>query len=367
MMCLIKSSYTRNDVIMLLKDLSNVPLEGETLEREKRIQSGQHYSETLPSEKLPSPGYLDLFRRSLDREARDLATLTGLVSELIVNEKGTDLILVSLARAGTPIGILIKRYLKYRYQLDIPHYSVSIIRGAGLDGNAIKYIRKHHRNSSIQFIDGWTGKGSIQKELTKSVKSLNEQFGFQLDDQLAVLADPADCASLYGTKNDIFIPSACLNSTVSGLISRTVLNRLYIEQDDFHGAKYYQEWEEDDVSREFVEVVCSQFPAVSNDVQTCLISKGYKIQPPLWRGMKDIEVIKHYFNIQNAHFIKPGIGETTRVLLRRHPWKVLMKDIHDPNLEHIRMLAKEKDVPIEPFADMEYKCCGIIKPMQAEK
>ena len=40
-----------------------------------------------------------------------------------------------------------------------------------------------------------------------------------------MLADPGHCCELYGTRDDFLIPSACLNATVSGLVSRTVLSR----------------------------------------------------------------------------------------------------------------------------------------------
>ena len=46
---------------------------------------------------------------------------------------------------------------------------------------------------------------------------------------MAVLADPGYCTSIYGTREDFLIPSACLNATVSGLISRTVLNDTFIQ------------------------------------------------------------------------------------------------------------------------------------------
>ncbi len=42
----------------------------------------------------------------------------------------------------------------------------------------------------------------------------------------------------FGTREDFLIPSACLNSTVSGLVSRTVLNDDLIGPADFHGAKF---------------------------------------------------------------------------------------------------------------------------------
>ena len=47
------------------------------------------------------------------------------------------------------------------------------------------------------------------------------------------------------------------------------------------------------------------------------------------------------------NFIKPGIGETTRVLLRRIPWKILIneKNKNDFQLEGIKRLAKERNAP----------------------
>ena len=65
------------------------------------------------------------------------------------------------------------------------------------------------------------------------------------------------------------------------------------------------------------------------------------------------------------NLIKPGIGETTRVLLRRVPWKILMDEQYreDAQLAHIRRLAAEKQVPIEYYPLKHYKCCGLIKKM----
>ena len=63
--------------------------------------------------------------------------------------------------------------------------------------------------------------------------------------------------------------------------------------------------------------------------------------------------------------MKPGIGETTRVLLRRVPWRVLIDEKYkdNPELAHVVRLAKEKNVPIEYYSMKHYKCCGIIKKM----
>ncbi len=42
--------------------------------------------------------------------------------------------------------------------------------------NAIEYIVKNHPSSKIQFLDGWTGKGTISKELEKACDELNVKF-----------------------------------------------------------------------------------------------------------------------------------------------------------------------------------------------
>ncbi len=84
-------------------------------------------------------------------------------------------------------------------------------------------------------------------------------------------------------------------------------------------------------------------------------------------GMKDVKAIMADYEIENIHFVKPGIGETTRVLLRRIPWKILLREDvskDDLDIQHIVQLAAEKNIPIERFPLQAYKCCGIIQDMR---
>ncbi|MEH7392853.1 cysteine protease StiP family protein [Bacillus sp. JJ1474] len=354
-------SYAENDVIFLLKDLSHFQLEGSIDNREKQIQLGQHYSETLPVEYQPPDYYIELFRETLLEYKQKVALCTGIVAEQIYKLKGENTVLVSLARAGTPIGILIKRYIQGRYHANLPHYSVSIIRDKGLDENAIQYILDKHPGKTIQFIDGWTGKGAISIELIKACKDISEKYGVALDDSLAVLADPGHCTTLYGTREDFLIPSACLNSTVSGLISRTVLNKELIGPNDFHGAKYYQDLAGSDVSNEYLDVITNEFPAIYEEAAKSAAYLLESHEKATFQGMQDVKKIKEEYNIENTNYIKPGVGETTRVLLRRVPWKILMKDMESPYVRHILMLAKERNVEVLHYPEMSYTCCGLIK------
>jgi hypothetical protein len=357
-------SYKEEDVIFLLRDISNFVLETKTEERESLIQSGVHYSKMLPVEYQPTDEYMALFHHTLALYSKRIAIAVGVVAEQIIEKNGLGrLVLVSLARAGTPIGVLIKRYIAFNYRVEIPHYTISIIRSRGIDETAIHYIFANHPQAKVQFIDGWTGKGAITQELDRACREYNDRFENKLDSSLAVLADPGHCVSIYGTRDDFLIPSACLNSTVSGLVSRTVLNDDFMEKGDFHGAKFYQELSEVDVSNLYVDTVANEFEKVQLTVTEKLTLLEKEDKTPSWKGLKSVEMIQETFHINSRNFIKPGVGETSRVLLRRIPWKILINPNYSNDLTHILILAKEKDVPVEEFTHMSYSCCGIIKEL----
>ena len=357
-------SYDSRDVVFLLKDISGMLTETNTAEREERMQTGGHYSEMLPIEYNPSQAYMDLFFQTLQETAQKVALAAGIVSELILSKKGAKVVLVSLARAGTPVGILMKRYLSKVYQLDIPHYSISIIRGKGIDENAIRYILRNHPDGVLQFVDGWTGKGAITKELTKACQDYYQLQGYQLDDDLAVLADPGYCAKLFGTREDFLIPSACLNSTVSGLVSRTVYREDLISRGDFHGAKFYRELCKDDVSLLFVDTISAYFTSIMQQAKIRAKQHQQQTTQVTWQGLEVVRKLQKRFNIGDINLIKPGVGETTRVLLRRTPWKILVDNKDNPNLQHILILAANKGVPVEVWPGLSYSCCGLILPLR---
>lgn len=346
-------SYRAEDVAWLLTDLSEATLEAPTEEREEAIQSGAaHYAESLPIEYQPSAAYQQLFHEALAESAERLAQAVAVITERILEERGNEAVLVSLARAGTPIGILAKRWAAYAHGLDLKHYAVSIVRGKGIDAVALDYLAEHHDPGNIMFVDGWTGKGAITKELAQALT----EHGGGFSPEMAVLADPGKCVRIYGTREDYLIPSACLNSTVSGLVSRTVLNRDLIGPRDFHGAKFYRDLVPADVSNLFLDEVCKRFPTVDPADRPV-------VEEPDWSGWAAVRRIAEEYGIAEVNLVKPGVGETTRVLLRRVPWKILARKGADADLTHVRMLAEERGVPVEEVdADLPYACIGLIKP-----
>jgi hypothetical protein len=382
---LVKTSYSEDDVTVLLKDLTDKMKEMSTEEREKAIQSGVHYSEMLPEEKAPSAEYEKLYTKALEDKKHDIAIGIARISEMMLIKSGYTLddktkcsinnkkpIVVSLARAGIPVGILIKRYLKEQHGIDCAHYAISIIRDKGIDNNAMEYIynkeviENHNIVQNMFFVDGWTGKGMIKMQLDEAVqelKGLDSKWN-ELNNDLFVLADPANITKFCGTRADFLLPSACLNSTVSGLTSRTILNKLIdISNGDFHGAVYFKKFETIDKSNEFINIISNEFKHLD-----CISIEPLDIDTG-WNGMSITTDICNLFDVKDFKKVKPGIGETTRVLLRRIPWKVLInKDISDddPDIQHILLLCEEKKVPVMRWDLGHYKVCGIIKELSAD-
>lgn len=352
-------SYSADEVTWLLKDLSYVELEAPLEEREEAIQAGEaHYAESLPVEYQPDEAYRLLFEQALAEKSRTIASAVAKVSEQVKAERGENMVLVSLARAGTPIGILMRRYALSAWGIELPHYAASIVRGKGIDENALRYLSQNHDSEEILFVDGWTGKGAITKELKAAVDSYNTDNGTQFNPELAVLADPAYSVKFYGTREDYLIPSACLNSTVSGLVSRTVLNDEFIGPNDFHGAKFYRELSENDYSNVYLDAVSEHF----SDLTPCEKAPELPDAHPSWRGWKLVEQVSHEYGINSVNLVKPGVGETTRVLLRRVPWKILYDPSKRHLLSHVFDLAEKRSVEMVPVDNLVYSCIGLVKP-----
>lgn len=344
-------TYKSGDVKILLKDITGLVEPLGTREREERIQRGVHYSEMLPIEYKPSSAYLAAYRDALSRYAPMTAEAVASVVDQIWRDKGENAVLVSLARAGTPIGILIKRFFALKYGVSVNHYTISIIRGRGIDSAAMRYILDRHSPEQIQFVDGWTGKGAIQHELDQAMETYPG-----VDPGLAVLSDPGCLAGKWGTRDDFLIASSCLNATVSGLLSRTFYRPDIIRPGEFHGAAFYRELEDEDLTYSFIDAVAGCFSLdLPHHEKPHTFSRS---------ALEEVADICARFGIEDRNLVKPGIGEATRVLLRRIPWKILVRSLDDEeHLGHLYQLAREKGVKLEEYPLEHYRACGLIQAL----
>jgi hypothetical protein len=353
-------SYRADDVCFLLKKIALAPIL-DLDEKERLIQSGQrHYSEMLSPETLPSSAYLQLFgsAHAANRQqmARDCLHLAALIAE----RRSGAITLVSLARAGTPVGVILGHLLRRVFQRDCSHYSVSIIRDRGIDAVALRHIlQQGHAAESIVFIDGWTGKGVISRELRAAVTAFNAAHQVAIDPGLYVLADLAGSAACAASCEDYLIPSSILNATVSGLVSRSVLNEA-IGPDDFHGCVYYEQFAAHDQSRAFADGLIEDAILLAEQEGK---PRALAIDAQAAQAMSKMymEQAKLRYDVADINLIKPGIGEATRVLLRRAPQRLIVRDPGAPDVAHLLLLAREKSIPVTVEPDLPYQAVALIR------
>lgn len=368
-------SYLASDVTVLLdivdKDaVADVPVS----QKEALIQSGQrHYSDMLTLENAPTAMHEQLYQQALaqgtTRTATDIVNLAYTLHHIFQQTVSLQcpLILVSLVRAGLPIGVLLQRALAdadSSYALPSVHYGISIIRDRGLDTVALQMILDSYPDSPIVFVDGWTGKGAIYQELARSLDIFSDlnhpNFAniFHQDKDvipLLTLADPAGVAWLAASEEDWLIPSGLLNSTVSGLISRS----LYTEpQSELHRSVFYDNLVAVDHSLAFVEQIDSTRRALSTSPQYLQTFKQ-----PRYQTADLIDMLAAEYDISNRNRIKPTIAEATRAILRRDPERILLATADHPDTVLLRHLCSERDINITVLGAkiLPYQAITLIK------
>lgn len=354
-------SYLESDVSFLIKLLDVQELSAE--EKERALQSGEkHYSEMIAQEYCPTEQYMQLFHRLVGQNGQQMADALVTLAAHMDKNHPDEITIISLMRAGTPVGVLLKRILETRFNREVKHYSISIVRDRGIDENALDHIIKTdgRQPENCLFVDGWTAKGVITRELKHYVKQYNISRDLNLSDTLYVLSDIGGTADVTASFDDYAIPSGVLNSTVSGLLSRSIWND-DIGPQDFHGAKYYAELEPHDYSLKFVETIMAlcQDNAIKPAQDDKSEAKAYH------RTMIDyVDGVMARFNETDINMVKPGIAEATRVMLRRVPRVLIVRDIDDADTAHVVQLAKDKDVPVEVDATMPIKAVSLITNMK---
>lgn len=344
-------SYAPEDVTFLLKPAA-VALT-DVAEKEALIQSGaRHYSEMLSEERLPDARYLALYEAALARNAGRLKAAIAALADAITArpETAKSCTIISLARAGTPIGVLLRRALADK-GVDVAHYSVSIIRGRGIDRVALAHIAAARGTQDAVFVDGWTGKGAITQELEASLADGTTGFA----PFLAVVADPAGCASLAATSEDYLIPSGILGAIASGLVSRSVLSEALVGEGDFHACRHLTEHAPHDRTRAFIAAIEAAAPQTGHPGWSPQAAAASRVASSAL-----VESLMAEFAVTNVNRIKPGIAEATRAVLRRLPEAVFVRDRDDTEVAHLLHLAAQSRVPVEQRELGNYRAVTLI-------
>ncbi len=320
-------SYAPDEVAWLLTDLSDVALEAPTEEREEAIQTGgAHYAESLPIEYQPDAAYRRLFEQALaasaptDRACGRRRHRAGPRRTRAASRAG-------LARAGR-------------------HADRHPACAAGRSSRTASTLAALRGVASCAAAASTPSRCATSPRITTRPTSCSSTAG------PARARSPASCGRDRAA-NANWHPASTPSSRCSPTPDRAshvrhprrlpgrprpaeldgvragVAHRAepsHPAPGQFHGAKFYRELAAADVSAVFVDAVSDRFAAVADAVapRTGRAVSRRTAHRPGPAGPRSSASAREY-GIGDVNLVKPGVGETTRVLLRRVPWLVLVR------------------------------------------
>lgn len=337
-----KSSYKKTDVELLLTDLTD-KVDPISIEQKRQMEKQGIDVKDIVTDEFPiDEKYYDLCLKNTPMYAKQTAIAVGNLAEQIFSKRSENVVLVSLLRAGTLIGILVKRYLKNKYNINVYHYSISVPKD--VNQNEMKYILSKHKAKDILFIDSWTGKGTT----TNKIRNFAEQIE-GLSSDLAVLSDAINISSFCGVREDIAIPQAPFNACITGLVGIPTSSQKYLNKDDYTGSIYLDYLEKIDITNWYIDLIEENF-----DYELCN-SDNYEENPIPFEELDEI-CMNHKIELKE---LNPGINEAGRALLRRKIKKLLVKDLNDIQILQIKEIAELKGIEVEQYNFKYYRAATI--------
>lgn len=354
-------TYLPQDVSWLVRDITDQVAESGW---EGKGPLGPHNANLLAVESPTPPEHDAWFAKNTTQLAPELAITVGVLAELALAGRGPDISFASIIRAGVPAAVLAHRWLTSRHGLAAPHYAISLVPGDGIDQTALAYLAQHHDPEAVVFVDSWTGRGNIALEVAACVERYNRTHGMAFNPELAVLVDYSQCSTLFGTRQDMLIPSACLSTTSTGLTSKTVLNPEWVTGGHFHGVARYPQFAPDDRSRWYVDTIAARFEDVQDAVDE-IVSERLAGPPPqaTMYGRYAADALARRFYVEDPRRIKAGVGESTRLLLVNDVDLLLVRPDAGPAVAPILELAAGRNIPVRWDDTLDFLCAGISAPI----
>lgn len=327
---MIAHSYLPHQVTCLF-----APFNGDLLsvqEKEACLQNGGYYGDILSKEDRPDPQYVEIFDRLSSTLSHKLAQPVLQLVEHFHTTRPVDrpIVLLSLARAGTPIGVVVAELLRTRFNREVHHYSVSVLHKYGLDGHAMNHILARHAAENVVFLDGWVSQGRI----TRAVEESAPQWG--VSPVLYCVSDPSGFQDATATREDILLPSAVLNANVSGLLSRTVYN-----PNGFHFSETYSDFHDIDRTQAFIQDMLHACESQTR-IEQRNVTPSHQ-QRVIARTQIEAFCAEHNTDDSN---IKVGVGEVSRSLLRRIPTLVVVDPSAVEETQHMFWLAQQRNIEL---------------------
>lgn len=351
-------SYRREDCVFLLEELHKAYVPNHVLATEDPAKIREHLA---CWEEEPSAATEALYQQAMQHNAGRLAGDTvALARGITARAQGKDeIVLVSIARGGTPIGVLLVRALRLLGAKAV-HYSVSTAPSHGIDLVALNFIREHHREADVWFVDGWASKDS------GAVRRLNTSISrFRSDERgkLVCISDLPGVSLASATTDDYLIPSAVLDAPANGLVSRTYASGgdIVVGAPPFHGAFIYKHLNDVDRSNDFVDRIGALFPGIiagTNSAEAPALAGRSEFGLVRTRSVRLDKRLAAQYGV-SGDMITHGYNATVRAIQRGPLQSLLLRDPSTTANSGILLLAKEQNIEVVHDADLTLECAGI--------
>ena len=91
-----------------------------------------------------------------------------------------------------------------------------------------------------------------------------------------------------------------------------------------------------------------------------------KIKKNTLNGLGEVKNIANKFKIDDIHFIKPGLGETMRAIIRKKPDVILIKNEKNKYTEFMKEISEKNEIPIKEYPFICYNVCAIYKDTNSD-
>jgi hypothetical protein len=306
-----------------------------------------------------------VLRRGLSAMAADLAALAAIVEY----RRSDRLALVSLARAGTPVGVALTRIFRERYRREVCHYSISYVPSLGLDRAALARVLESHLPEEIVFVDAWIGDEARARGFTQAVLAFNRETGVRLNPKLAVLSNPLGAPALTPGARDYLMPPVLFGAYASGLIGPIGAPAESGGPRAFHECHYFPSLAGHDLTLWLMDKIMWFWRTTHN--RRRIPRNFFHLQERraqraraarIWRDFSRSALAK--YGVADRRLILPGVCETARALLEGSVALALVRDLKDPELERPLQLAESRGAPIRLVRHLPYKAVAIARAVR---
>jgi len=268
-------------------------------------------------EPKPDPGLKTIVMQLMRERAGVLCALHDrLLEKILKTVPATQpIVFISILRAGVFVARGLSERMRRHGYSEVPVTALGLFHEAGFDRSAFAAILEDYPGYFPIFVDGWTGRGVVARELRKAYAEWKKDSGKKgLPDSplLVSLVDPGRYGDLYGTDRDTPVPCAHFTAPeVFGFSRAFIKNRIEMWSAYTYSSKYYDQ----ELVDTWLDVFATREPSIVPEADgrqelSALLEETARLtstRPDQWKVNVN-EVVRSFVN-RNPRELVLGVSE----------------------------------------------------------